>query len=151
MQAATKGASEKIFVEPVDLPRSEKYEFQPTSSKGVSFPESQRRPTITVNLDRPSDVQSITIPRDKTPNANVERFEVIFFSRRGDQINDQGILSSSSPKGDPKTPARVDNLQIPSNQRVLRVEITIISTTDGKSPKGVVLDIKTCTEMTTST
>lgn len=149
MQAVTKETSEKIVVEPVDLSQNDKHEFQPTSNKGVSFIEFEKRPTITVYFDKPVEVQSITIPRDKTPNANVERFDVIFYSREELPINDQPIVSSSSPRDDKTIPARLDSKQVPSDTEVSRVEITIISTTDGNSPKGVVLDIKACTEMIT--
>lgn len=150
MQAVTKEATEKIVVEPVDLKRTEKYEFQPTSVKGVSFPETQRRPTISVNFDSPAEVQSIILPRDRTPNGNVQQFEVNFFSPEGEQINGLPIVSSLSPRNNRTIPARLDSDKIPSQTPVSRVEITIIKTTDDQSPKGVVLDIKACTEMTTS-
>ena len=149
MQAVDEETSKKIIVTPVDVPKKEKPEFQPTSNTGVSFPEYQKRPTITVTFGTPAEVQSVTIPRDKTSNANVERFEVTFFAPDGSKINEKPIQSSTSPKDDNKKPATVDSTQIPSDKKVSRVEITIISTTDGKSPKGVVLDIDACTEMTT--
>ena len=148
MQAVDEPTSKKITVKPVDVPEKEKPEFQPTSNKGVSFPESEKTPTITVTFGRPAEVQSVTIPRDNTPNANVERFEVTFYSPDGSKINDRPIQSSVSPKDDNKKPARADFTDIPSDRQVSRVEITVLSTTDGKSPKGVVLDIKACTEMT---
>ena len=149
MQAVTAETSKTIVVKPVDVSEKDKSEFQPTSSKGVSFPASEKTPTITVTFGKPAEVQSVTIPRDKTPNANVERFEVTFYSPDRSKINDKPIQSSVSPIGDNKKPARVDVTDIPSDRPVSRVEITIISTTDGNSPKGVVLDIKACTEMTT--
>ena len=149
MQAVDEETSKKIIVTPIDVPQKEKPEFQPTSNKGVSFSEYQKRPTITITFGTPAEVQSVTIPRDKTPNANVERFEVTFYAPYGSKINDRPIQSSSSLKDDNKKPATVDSTQIPSERKVSRVEITIISTTDERSPKGVVLDIKACTEMTT--
>ena len=149
MQAVDEETSKKIIVTPVDVPQKEKPEFQPNSNKGVLFPEYQKRPTITVSFGTPAEVQSVTIPRDKTPNANVERFEVTFYASDGSKINDRPIESSTSPKDNKKKPATVDSTQIPSDRKVSRVEITIISTTNGESPKGVVLDIKACTEMTT--
>ena len=149
MQAIDKETSKKITVTPVDVPQKEKLEFLPTSNKGVSFPEDQKRPTITVTFGTPAEVQSVTIPRDQTPNANVERFEVTFYAPDGSKINEKPIQSSTSPKDDNKKPATVDATQIPSDRKVSRVEITIISTTNGETPKGVVLDIKACTEMTT--
>ena len=149
MQAVDEETSKKITVTPVDVPSREKPEFQLSSNKGVSFPESQRRPTITVNFGTPVEVQSIRIPRDKTPNANVEQFEVTVYSSDGNKINDRPIRSSISPNDDNKKPAAVDSAQIPSDRRVARVEITIISTTNERAPKGVILDIKACTEMTT--
>ena len=149
MQAVDEETSKKIIVTPVDIPLKEKPEFQPTSNKGVSFPEYQKRPTITVSFGTPAEVQSVIIPRDKTPNANVERFEVTFYAPDGSKINEKPIQSSTSPKDDNKKPATVDSIQIPSDRKVSRVEITIISTTNERSPKDVVLDIKACTEMST--
>jgi hypothetical protein len=43
----------------------------------------------------------------------------------------------------------LDSTQTPSNTPVSRLEITIVSTTDGESPKGVVLDIQACTKPAT--
>ena len=148
MQAVDEDTSKKIVVTPIDVPQKEKPEFQLNSNKGVSFPEYEKRPTITVNFGTPAEVQSVTIPRDKTPNANVERFEVTFYAPDGSKINEKPIQSSTSPKDDNKKPAIVDSTQIPSDRKVSRVEITITSTINERSPKGVVLDIKACTEMT---
>ena len=149
MQAIDEETSKKIVVTPIDVPQKEKPEFQPTSNKGVSFPEYEKRPTITVTFGTPAEVQSVTIPRDQTPNANVERFEVTFYAPDGSKINEKPIQSSTSPKEDTKKPASLDSTKIPSDRKVSRVEITIISTTNERSPKGVVLDIDACTEMTT--
>ena len=146
MQAVDEQTSKKIIVTPIDVPQKEKPEFQPTSNKGVSFPEYQQRPTITVSFSTPAEVQSVTILRDKTPNANAERFEVTLYAPDGSKINDRPIQSSSSPKDDSKKPATVDSKQIPSERKVSQVEITIISTTNDRSPKGVVVDIKACVE-----
>ena len=149
MQAVDEETSKKIIVKPVDVPEKEKPDFQPTSNTGISFAEYDRRPTIVVPFGTPAEVQSVTIPRDKTPNANVERFQVTFYAPEGNKINDRPIPSSSSPKDDKSKPSTVDFTQIPSNRLVSRVEITITDTTNEQSPKGVVLDIKACTEMTT--
>ncbi|CAF5051882.1 unnamed protein product, partial [Rotaria sp. Silwood1] len=46
-------------------------------------------------------------------------------------------------------PAKLDSTQIPSDERVSRIDITIVRTTDDESPKGVVLDIKACAEVIT--
>ena len=146
MQAVDEETTKKIIVTLVDVPQKEKPEFQPTSNKGVSFPEYQKRPTITVSFGTPAEVQSVTIPRDKTPNANVERFEVTFYAPDGSKINDKPIQSSTSPKDDNKKPASLDSTKILSDRRVSRVEITVLSTTDERSPKGVILDIKACVE-----
>jgi hypothetical protein len=102
-----------------------------------------------VNFGKPAEVQSVTIPRDKTPNANVQQFEVTFYSPDGKKINDKPILTNSSPIDDTKKPAHLDSTQTPSNTPVSRIEITVVHTTDGESPKGVILDIKACTESTT--
>ncbi len=150
MQAVNEAISKQITVTPTDIPKEEKPEFQPTSTIGVSFPTNELQPLITVHFGKPAQVQSVTIPRDTTPGANVEQFEVTFYSPNGEKINDQPIPSSSSPKGDNKKPAHVGFTQIPSNTLVSRVEIFIVHTTDDKSPKGVILDIKACTEITTS-
>ena len=64
-------------------------------------------------------------------------------------INQFNLLLS--PKDDKTKPPTVDTPQIPSDKPVSRVEITIVNTTDGKSPKDVVLDIKACTEPTRGT
>jgi hypothetical protein len=149
MQAVNEAISKQITVTPTDIPEEEKPEFQPTSTIGVSFPANELQPVITVHFGKPAQVQSLTIPRDTTPGANVEQFEVTFYSPNGDKINDRHILSSLSPIDNKNKPAHVGFTQIPSNTPVSRVEIFIVHTTDDKSPKGVVLDIKACTETTT--
>ena len=149
MQAIDKLVSEKITVSPRELPKGENTEFQPTSSRGVSFPHDEKTPTITVNFGKPAEVRTVIIPRDKTPNANVQQFEVTFYSPDDKKINDKPFLSTFSPKDDKNKPAHLDSTQIPSNTLVFRVQITIIRTTDDKSPKGVILDINACTEATT--
>jgi hypothetical protein len=146
MQAVDEAVSKQITVTPTELPKGENIEFQPTSTRGASFPTDERTPTITVNFGRPAAVQSVTIPRDKTPNANVQQFEVTFYLPDGKKINDKPILTNSSPKDDTKTPAHLDSTQTPSNTPVSRIEITVVQTNDGESPKGVILDIKACTE-----
>ena len=149
MQAVDEAVSKLITVKPNELPIGENINFQPTSEQGVSFDDNDRTPTITVYFGKPAEVHSVTIPRDKTPNGNVQQFEVTFYSPDGNKINDEPILSNSSPKEDKSKPAELDSTQVPSNTPVSRLEITIVSTTDGESPKGVVLDIKACTEATT--
>jgi hypothetical protein len=149
MQAVDEAVSKLITVTPNELPKGENIEFQPTSTRGVSFPDDDQTPTITVNFGKPAEVQSVTIPRDKTPNANVQQFEVTFYSLDGKKINDKPILTSSSPQDDKTKPAQLDSTQIPSNTPVSRIDITIVHTTDNESPKGVVLNINACTEATT--
>jgi hypothetical protein len=146
MQAVDKFVSEHIIVSPTEIPKDEKIDFQPTSQNGVSFPKDEKTPTLTVTFGKPAEVQSVTIPRDKTPNANVERFEVTFFSPNGSAINTVPIKSSTSPKNDQTKPAHVDFTQIPSNALVSHLNITVLRTTDDQSPKGVILDIQACTE-----
>jgi hypothetical protein len=149
MQAVDEQTSEQITVTPIDVPQKEKPKFKPTSNQGVSFPDNDKTPTITVHFGKPAEVQSVTIPLDKTPGANVEQFEVTFYSPNGKKVNDKPILSTSSPKDEKNKPAHLNSQQIPSHTPVSRVEITIVQTTNGESPKGVVLDIKACTEITT--
>ena len=149
MQAVDEPTSKKITVLPTDVPSADKPKFQPTSPQGVSFPENETKPTIVVTFDKPAEVQSVILPRDKTPNPNVEQFEVTFYSPDGNKSNDKPIPSTASPKDDKTKPLIVDTPQIPSDRPVSRLEITIVNTTDGKSPKDVVLDIKACTESTT--
>ena len=72
-----------------------------------------------------------------------------FFAPDGSKINGKPIESTTSPKGDKRTPATVDSTKIPDNKPVARVEITIVRTTDGQSPKGVVLRIRACVKGTT--
>ena len=79
MQAVDATVSKQITVTPHELPKGENIEFQPTSTRGVSFPNDDKTPTITVNFGKPAQVQSVTIPRDKTTNANVQQFEVTFY------------------------------------------------------------------------
>ena len=148
MQAVDEAISQKITTTPGELPKGENIEFQVTSTRGVSFPENNTKPTIVVEFGKPADVQSVTIPRDKTPNANVERFEVTFYTPDGNKVNDKPIVSNSSPQDDKTRPARLDSSETP-DVPVTRVVITILETTDKKSPKGIVLDIQACTEITT--
>lgn len=149
MQAIDEQSSRKITVSLNDVPEEEKPQFQPTSNQGVSFPSNDKTPTITVNFGQPAQIQSVSIPRHKTPGANVQQFEVTFYSPNGNKINDKPILSTPSPKDDKTKPAYLDFSQIPSDTPVSRIEIKIVNTTDDQSPKGVVLDIKACTEITT--
>jgi len=149
MQAVDEVISKQITVTPTDVPQNEKPEFQPTSNQGVSFPENEKTPSITVHFGQPAQVQSITIPLDKTPGANVQQFEVTFYSPNGKKVNDKPIPSTSSPTNDNNKPAHLGYGQIASDTPVSQIEITIIQTYNGESPKGVILDIKACTEITT--
>ena len=146
MPAIDEETARQITVSPTDLPESEKVSFQPTSPNGVSFPSNETTPTITVNFGKPAEVQSVVLPRDKTPNANVEQFEVTFYSPDGKKINEQPIKSTVSPSTDNKTSASLNPQDIPSDEPISRLDIKVLSTTDGQSPKGVILDIKACTE-----
>jgi hypothetical protein len=148
MQAVNEQTSKNITVSPTDVPEAQKPQFQSTSNQGVSFPSDEKTPTITVNFGKPAEVHSITIPRDKTPGANVQQFQVTFYSPNGSKINNTPIPSTSSPTDDKNQPARLNSTQIPSDTPVSRLEIKVISTTDNQSPKGVVLDIKACIEAT---
>ncbi|CAF3352616.1 unnamed protein product, partial [Rotaria sp. Silwood2] len=150
-QVVNESVSKKITVGPIELPKGVNVEFQLTSTLGVSFPKENKAPKLTIPLSISIQLISLTLPRDKTPNGNVEQFEVTFYSPDGNKINDIPILSNSSPKEDKSKPAELNSKQIPSNTPVSRIEITIIHTTDDESPKGVVLDIKACTEVTTET
>jgi hypothetical protein len=146
IQLVDEVVSISITVTPSVLPEGENIEFQVTSEKGVSFPDNDRTPTITVNFGKATEVQSVTIPTSKIPNANVQQFEVTFYSPDGKKINDKPISSNSSGTDDSIGPAGLDSRQIPSKALISRIEITVVHTTDGESPKGVVLDIKACTE-----
>ena len=150
MPAIDEQTARHITVSPTDLPESEKVSFQPTSPNGVSFPSNETTPTITVNFGKPAEVQSVVLPRDKTPNANVEQFEVTFYSPDGQKINQQPVKSTVSPSNDTKTPASLNPQDIPSEKLVSRIDIKILNTTDGQSPKGVILDVKACTEISSS-
>ena len=146
MQAVDEGVSKKITVTPNELSPGKNVEFQPTSPTGVSFPADQKTPTITVKFDKPAEVQSVTLPRDKPSGGNVEQFNVTFYSPDGKKINDEPISSSVSPKDDKTKPATIDSSKIPPSGDISRIDITVVKTTDGESPKGVVLDIKACVE-----
>ncbi len=146
MQAVDEAVSKLITVSPNELPQGANVDFQPTSKQGVSFPNNDTTPTITVHFGKPAQVRSVTIPRDTTQNANVQQFEVTFYSPEGKKVNNQPILSNSSPQDDKYLPAGLDSSQIPSNTPVSRLDITVLKTTDSQSPKGVVLDIQACTK-----
>ncbi|CAF1636701.1 unnamed protein product [Adineta ricciae] len=150
MEAIDETTSKKITITPDDIPQDKKTDFQPTSNTGVSFPSNDKKPTITVNFDEPAEVQSVTIPRDKTQGANVEQFEVTFYSPSGSKLNPTPIKSTDSPKDDKSKPATVDSTKIPSDTPVSKVEITVVKTTDDESPKGVVLSVKACTQSATT-
>ncbi len=146
MEAVNETTSQNIVVTPIDVPQAQKVQFQPTSTQGVSFPENETTPTITVTFGKPAEVQSVKIPLNKTPSANVEQFQVTFYSPNGSQINSQPLLSIPSTNGDKNKPAHLDFTQIPSNTPVSQLNITVLKTTDNQSPKGVVLEINACTE-----
>ena len=149
MQAVDEATAKKITVFPRDLPEQEKVAFQPTSPQGVSFPENETKPILTVTFGKPAEVHSIKIPRDTTPGANTASFSVTFYSPDGKKINEIPIPSNISQIGDNKKPATIDASQIPSTTPISRVDIQFLNTTDNKAPKGVVVDIKACTESTT--
>jgi hypothetical protein len=146
MEAVDETTSQHIVVTPTDVPQAQKVQFTPTSTQGVSFPENETTPTITFNFGKPAEVQSVKIPLNKTPTANVEQFQVTFYSPNGSKINSQPILSIPSTNGDKNKPAHLDSSQIPSNAPVSQLNITVVKTTDNQSPKGVVLEINACTE-----
>ncbi len=146
MQAVDETVSTRIVVNPDVVSETEKVYFQVTSEGGVSFPADVLTPTIVVNFDESTEIQSVTIPRDLSQNANVKQFEVNLYARNGNLINDKPLLSSTSPKEDQHNPASVDTTKLSSNTLITRVDITILSTTDGNSPTSVVLDIKACTK-----
>ena len=149
MEAIDDATSKKITVTPDVIPQDKKTDFQPTSKNGVSFPANDKKPTITVNFDKPAEVQSVTIPRGQRDGANVEQFEVTFYAPDGSKVNPTPIQSSDSPKGDNSKPATVDSSKISSNTPVSKVEVTIVKTTDGESPKRVVLKVRACVEGST--
>ena len=149
MEAIDENVSKNIIVQPNELPQEENINFRVTSTTGVSFPDDDRTPTIIVKFDQPAQVQSVTIPRDKTNGANVLQFEVVFYSPNGNKINQIPIQSSLSPEGDNKKPAHLDSTQIPSTSQVSRLDITVIKTINGDSPKGVLLNVNACAKART--
>jgi hypothetical protein len=149
MQAIDENVSKNIVVLPNPLPPGDNIDFQITSPKGVSFPDNDRKPTIVVKFGQPAEVQSVTIPRDKTNGANVLQFKVVFYSPNGNKINEIPIESNLSPEGDNTTPAHLDSTQIPSSSNVSRIDITVTKTINDESPKGVVLDVNACTKART--
>ena len=146
MQAIDENVSKNIIVQPNPLPEGANIDFQVKSTKGVSFPDNDLTPTIVVKFGQPAEVQSVTIPRDKTNGANVLQFGAVFYSPNGNQINQIPIQSNLSPQGDSTKPAHLDSTQIPSTNQVSRIDITVIKTIIGDSPKGVVLDVIACTK-----
>ena len=150
MEAIDEPTSKKITVTPNELPQDKKADLQPTSKIGVSFAANDKTPTFTVNFEKPAEVQSVIIPRDKTQGANVEQFQVTLFFANGSKVNPTPIQSTDSPKDDKSKPATVDSSKLPSNSLVSKVEVSVVKTTDGESPKGVVLSVKACREPSTS-
>lgn len=138
--------SKMINVIPNDLPIEEKVNFQPISIGGVSFPENDLKPIIIIDFGRSTQIKSIIIPRDKTLNANVEQFQVTFYSLNANKINEYPILSNLSPKNNKNIPIELNSTDIPSNISILWIELIIIRTIDDTSPKGLILDIKGCTQ-----
>jgi len=143
MQAVDEVVSKQITTSPTQVPQDELVRFQPTSKTGVTFPTDDKTPTIVVHFGTPALVQSVTIPRNQTPNANVQQFDVTFYSPNGTKITQ--TTSTFSPQDDNMKPAHLDSTKIPSDTPVSRVEITVTHTTDDRSPKGVILDIQACT------
>ncbi|CAF1636704.1 unnamed protein product [Adineta ricciae] len=150
MEAVDEATSKKIIVTPNELPEEKKADLQPTSKNGVSFPANDRTPTFIVNFDKPAEVQSVIIPRDRTQGANVEQFQVTLYFPNGSKVNPTPIQSTDSPKDDKSKPATVDSSKLPSNAPVSKMDVTVVKTTDGESPKGVVLSVKACTQPSTS-
>ena len=126
MQAIDEHVSKNIIVQPNPLPAGQNIDFPVTSPNGVSFPDNDLTPTIVVKFGQPAEVQSVTIPRDKTNGANVLQFEVVFYSPNGNKINQIPIQSNLSPEADNTKPAHIDSTQIPSTSQVSRIDITII-------------------------
>jgi hypothetical protein len=132
VQLVDEKVSEMITVSPNDLSQDEKLNFEITSLTGVSFPENNTRPTLIIDFGKLVQIQSIILPR----NNNIEQFQVTFYSKDGNKINQNPILNSIS--------IQINSTQIPSNISFSWIELTILHTTDNKSPKGVILDIKGC-------
>ncbi|CAF4249647.1 unnamed protein product, partial [Adineta steineri] len=148
MEAVDDAVSKTITVTPKDIDQNKKGDFKPDSKTGVNFPEEDKHPTINIPFGTPATVRGVSMPRD-TPNNNVESFKVTFYGTTNQPINKQPL--ESTPSGDKNHPASLNPSQIPSDVLVKRVEITDIKTTDNQAPRGVVLDIKACTEATAGT
>ncbi|CAF1321223.1 unnamed protein product [Adineta steineri] len=148
MEAVDDAVSKTITVTPKDIDQNKKGDFKPDSKTGVNFPEEDKHPTINVPFGTPATVRGVSMPRDTT-NSNVESFKVTFYGTNNEPINKQPL--ESTPSGGKNQPASLNPSQIPSDVLVKRVEITDIKTTDNQAPRGVVLDIKACTEATAGT
>ncbi|CAF4328183.1 unnamed protein product, partial [Adineta steineri] len=148
MEAVDDAVSKTITVTPKDIDQNKKGDFKPDSKTGVNFPEEDKHPTINVPFGTPATVRGVSMPRDTT-NSNVESFKVTFYGTNNEPINKQPL--ESTPSGGKNQPASLNPNNIPSDQLVKRVEITDIKTTDNQPPRGVVLDIKACTEATAGT
>ncbi|CAF1457913.1 unnamed protein product, partial [Adineta steineri] len=148
MEAVDDAVSKTITVTPKDIDQNKKGDFKPDSKTGVNFPEEDKHPTINIPFGTPATVRGVSMPRDTT-NSNVESFKVTFYGTTNQPINKQPL--ESTPSGDKNHPASLNPSQIPSDVPVKRVEITDIKTTDNQPPRGVVLDIKACTEATAGT
>ncbi|CAF4321454.1 unnamed protein product, partial [Rotaria sordida] len=149
MQAIDGNVSKQITTSSDKLPKSENTKFEPTSTEGVSFDAQNPRPTITVHFGRFATIRSIRLPRNKTRNGNVKQFQVTLYSPDESKINDKPILSNPTSEQDESKPAELNSNQIPADKLVSSLDITIVDTTNGEYPKGVILDIQACTQVVT--
>ena len=131
-------------MKPKQLPVGQSVNFQPSSQEGVSFADDNLTPTIVVPFDKAVAIHSIRIPIERTPNANVEEFKVALYSVDGDIINKEPMWSTLVSREDNAKAAEVVLTKSQWRVPVSVLEITIIRTSDDRSPRGVVLDVKAC-------
>ncbi|CAF3360715.1 unnamed protein product [Rotaria sp. Silwood1] len=98
---------------------------------GLSFPETETRPNITILFNRVGTISFVQIPAET--QSNVQQILVEFFNPLG-----QLITSSTSPAN---LPQLANDLEV---NDVLKVVIHLIATSDTKSPKNVTLDVIGC-------
>ena len=98
---------------------------------GLSFPETELHPNITILFTRVGRLYFVQIPPDS--QSNVQQIAVDFFNPQ-----EKLISSYTSPTNSPQLS---DNLEV---DNVLKIAIHFIATKDGKSPKNITIDVIGC-------
>ena len=117
-----------------------------STGDGVSYDRSNLSPIVSIIFSTPIRLVSIKIPHGPGKRCNVRKFSVVFFFGNGTAINAQPIHTVDGPQDS----AYLGPNQIPCNEFVSKVEITIVGTNDRQPPQRVVIEIQACVEPTTT-